>query len=92
MTNYTSLIDEVALQAAADWLVEAMAKGDKLMVNFGVGQIVEAYLKALPKKRPDSHLRNLLSWAQEELEANRPVLAMDHVREIRKHLEERCDI
>jgi uncharacterized protein (DUF1786 family) len=40
------LIDERGLQAAADWLVDAKAKNKVLLVDFGVGQIIGAYLKA----------------------------------------------
>ena len=38
-----SEIDKVALQAAADWLVEANIRGKKMMIDYGVGQIIEAY-------------------------------------------------
>lgn len=85
----TSLIDEKGLESAAQFALEAEARGDRFLKEIGVQQIIEAYLKGIPEKAPDYRLQNILKCCESDLQANKPVLAWTWLKDAERHLAEK---
>lgn len=90
MTN--SLIDECGLEAAANYALEAQGRGERFLKEIGVGQIIQAYLAALPKKERDFELFNMVNACRQHLLENKPVSAYVWLGNIEGHLKNRGDI
>lgn len=84
-----SPLDERGLQAAADYALKAQERGDRFLKEIGVGQIIQAYFDGLPPKIKDAYLENMVNRCNEELQANRPVVAWTWLRDIKKRLIEK---
>jgi hypothetical protein len=83
------LIDNSGLDAAVKWSLKAQERGDRFLKEFGVKQIIEAYLNGLPTKFKDDHLENMIRRCNEELQQNHPVMAWTWLRDIRQRLIDR---
>lgn len=91
MTN--GLIDGKGLDAAVKWSLAAKDRDEQFLKEFGVRQIIEAYLSELPKKKKkDIYLANMVRQVRAYLQENNPVMAYELINGIKKVLEEKGDI